>query len=44
MILFKNCELYAPDYLSLNDLLIAGTKIEAIGNNMTPGCHGKPND
>lgn len=34
MILFKNCELYAPDYLGLNDLLIAGTKIEAIGNNL----------
>jgi len=32
MILFKNCEVYTPDYIGVNDVLIAGTKIIAINN------------
>ncbi|MCD4788443.1 MAG: beta-aspartyl-peptidase [Bacteroidales bacterium] len=34
MILFKNCEVYSPDYLEKKDLLTAGTKIVAIENNI----------
>jgi beta-aspartyl-dipeptidase (metallo-type) len=30
MILFKNCEVYSPDYLGKKDVLLAGTKIIAI--------------
>lgn len=32
MILFKNCEVYTPDYIGKKDVLIAGTKIIAIEN------------
>ena len=32
MILFKNSEVYTPDYIGVNDVLIAGTKIIAINN------------
>ncbi|MBC8489036.1 MAG: beta-aspartyl-peptidase [Bacteroidetes bacterium] len=34
MILFKNCEVYSPDYLGKKDLLAAGTKIVAIEDNI----------
>ena len=30
MILFKNCQVYAPDFLGKKDVLLAGTKIVAI--------------
>ncbi len=34
MILFKNCDVYSPDYLGKKDLLAAGTKIVAIEDNI----------
>ncbi len=30
MILFKNCELYTPDFCGINDVLIAGNKIISV--------------
>lgn len=30
MILFKNCDVYSPDHIGIKDVLIAGTKIVAI--------------
>ena len=35
MILFKNCEIYTPDYIGKKDILIAGTKIIAIENEIS---------
>jgi len=32
MILFKNCEIYTPEYIGKKDVLIAGTRIIAIEN------------
>lgn len=34
MILFKNCEVYSPDYLGKKDVLIVNDKIVAIENNI----------
>jgi len=34
MILFRNCEIYSPGYLGKKDVLIAGTKIASIENNI----------
>jgi beta-aspartyl-dipeptidase (metallo-type) len=34
MILFRQCELYAPEYQGINDVLVAGQKIVAIGQNL----------
>ena len=43
MILFKNCELYAPDNQGKKDILIAGSKIVAIGDKieLPIGAEGK---
>ena len=34
MILFKNCEVYTPDYIGKKDVLVGGTKILAIADNI----------
>jgi len=36
MILIKSCQLYGPDYLGEKDILIAGNKIAAIADSITP--------
>jgi beta-aspartyl-dipeptidase (metallo-type) len=36
MILIKDCELYSPDYIGNRDILIAGNKIAAIAETITP--------
>jgi beta-aspartyl-dipeptidase (metallo-type) len=36
MILFKNCELFAPEYQGNKDILIGGTAIIAIADNILP--------
>lgn len=36
MILIKECELYSPDYIGKRDILIAGNKIAAIAESITP--------
>ncbi len=35
MILFKNCKVYSPEYIGKKDVLIAGTKVVAIQNNIS---------
>ncbi len=35
MILFKDCELYAPDFLGITNVLIAGTKIISVEKDLT---------
>lgn len=34
MILFKNCQVYSPEYIGKKDVLIAGTKVVAIQDNI----------
>lgn len=34
MILFKNCEVYTPDYIGKKDVLVSGNKITAIENSI----------
>jgi beta-aspartyl-dipeptidase (metallo-type) len=36
MILIRNCELYAPTYKGMMDVLIGGSKILAVGKNLNP--------
>ena len=35
MILFKNCQVYGPEYIGKRDVLIAGTKVVAIQDNIS---------
>lgn len=35
MILFKNCQVYSPEYIGKKDVLIAGTKVVAIQDNIS---------
>ena len=35
LVLWKNCEVYAPTHLGLRDILIEGDKIAAIGENLS---------
>lgn len=36
MILFTNCEVYAPDHLGPMDVLVAATQVVAVGKKITP--------
>ncbi|MBU0487105.1 MAG: beta-aspartyl-peptidase [Bacteroidetes bacterium] len=36
MILFKNCDVYSPEYLGKKDVLIAGSKIISVGEQISP--------
>ena len=37
MILFKQADVYAPEYLGVKDVLVCGGKIEAVGDNLEGG-------